>query len=381
MTREGQTKLGLLAAICLALFGSTTSASAAGTYVAAPGGSGTTCSDSLPCTVYQARNSAVSDPGSTILLKPGTYNLNAPGGTLGLSGTFTMMPAVAGTRPELKSTDASNIQISSAGVTIQDLRIDVSGLGGSGRALDFQAAGTAKRVDVVAAGTSPIGVLVKNGATLTDSTVWNQSNNGTAIIGGGSGGTVRNVTAIASGTPNSVGINANGSFGPNPQVLTVENSIARGSSQDLAASGGTSSGAVVLNVQNSDYGPVFTNAPNAVINDLGGHITDAPSFVNAAGGDFHQLAGSPTIERGAVLAGLSSLDFDGGPRVVNSGSTCTGLPDIGADEFATDTTPASCHPPAPPAAATPSAKHKCKKKHKKRAAVAKKKCKKKKKRR
>jgi hypothetical protein len=322
----------------------------------------------------------VSDPGSTILLKPGTYNLNAPGGPLGLSGTFTMMPAVAGTRPELKSTDASNVQISSAGVTIQDLRIDVSGLSGSGRALDFQAAGTARRVEVVAAGASPIGVLVKNGATLTDSTVWNQSNNGTAVMGGGSGGTVRNVTAIATGTPNSIGINANGAFGPTPQVLTVQNTIARGSSQDLAASGGTSAGAVILNVESSDYGPVFTNAPNAVINDLGGHITDAPSFVNPAGGDFHQLAGSLTIDRGAVLAGLSTLDFDGGPRVVNSGATCTGLPDIGADEFATDTTPASCHP-SPPPAATPSAKPKCKKKHKKRAAAAKKKCKKKKKRR
>jgi hypothetical protein len=61
--------------------------------------------------------------------------------------------------------------------------------------------------------------------------------------------------------------------------------------------------------------------------------TALPVFANAATGDFHQLAASPTINAGATDAFLGTQDFDFEAR--NQGAA----PDIGADEFNVPATP------------------------------------------
>ena len=348
-------------------------AGAAGTYYATPGGSGTTCTTGDLCSLATAKGKADADPGSTLLLEPGSYTL---AGSISFNGTYTVAPAVPGTRPEIKSVGGFNVSVFGA-VTLQDIRIDMSGMTGSSEsALAFQSRGAALRVQIVAAGSNfPIGVLLKEGSTLADSTVWVQSANGRAIVGGSTGGTIRNVTAIATGT-SSRGLAADGNFSGAgiTQTVDLQNSILRGTLTDLIAANGTAADPVIVRSQNSDYVTPSQTPPNSVITDLGGNTVAAPLFASAATGDFHQVAGSPTIDQGAVVAGLSGLDFDGGARVVNSGSTCTALPDIGADEFPTDTTPASCTP-TPPAAQPQVLRKKCKKhKRKHHAIAAKKKC-------
>jgi hypothetical protein len=65
-----------------------------------------------------------------------------------------------------------------------------------------------------------------------------------------------------------------------------------------------------------------------------GNQTAEPLFVNAAIGDFHQLAGSPTIDAGLSDPLIGGTDLDGNPR---SQPPCVGgspVPDIGAYETA-----------------------------------------------
>src|SRR5262249_51378574 len=149
-----------------------------------------------------------------------------------------------------------------------------------------------------------------------------------------------------------------------PQTVTVQNSILRGTSFDLSAVG-ASPGQVTVNIDHSNYATPELGS-GQTINDLGGRQTAAPAFVSAATADFHQVMSSPTIDGGALVAGLGSSDLDGGARVVNSTGSCTALPDIGADEFALSVPPAAgCTP-----VQSPTATRKCKKQS--RAAAAKK---------
>jgi len=62
-----------------------------------------------------------------------------------------------------------------------------------------------------------------------------------------------------------------------------------------------------------------------------GNISDNPQLVDSAGGDFHLQSGSPCIDIGASIPGLTD-DFEGDSRPSGSGY------DIGADEFISDNT-------------------------------------------
>ncbi|MGZ5337006.1 MAG: choice-of-anchor Q domain-containing protein, partial [Solirubrobacterales bacterium] len=137
-----------------------------------------------------------------------------------------------------------------------------------------------------------------------------------------------------------------------PQVVNVHNSILRGVPTDIDAVGAAMND-ITVNVDHSNY---VTSIPppasaNAVINDIGGNQNSTPLFANAATGDYTQLAGSPTIDKGAAVGGLGPLDFSGGNRVLGL------APDIGADEFPSDAPPQFANATA----ATTSTKSKCKK--------------------
>ena len=320
-------------------------AQAASPYYAAPTAIGLmNCSSPAnACDVYTARTMA-NMAGDQVLLADGTYSLQTGGSIAFTNPGITVQPQTAGTRPLFTSTNGNDVGISAAGTTIQDVDIDVSGLGSGGRALDFQDAGTALRVRVTAAGAmNPIGVQLREGALLSDSAVVTQSpgGNDVAVIAGGTGGVVRNVTAYATGA-NSIGVNANGNFTApgTDQVLGVFNTITRGTATDLAATG---PGADLVNI-NVDHSNFVTTAPaptappppmtGAVITDLGSNQSQAPLLANPTGGNVTQLPGSPTIDAGSAApggpglgGGLGPFDLDGEPRVMGLSV------DIGADEF------------------------------------------------
>ena len=181
------------------------------------------------------------------------------------------------------------------------------------------------------------------------------------------------MTAISL-APGGIGIDIRGT-GNGAVTIDGVNVIARGGATDAKASDDGSldaSGTVTL--ANSNFSTRDESGASTVTDPLtAGNQTAPPLFVNAAGGDLHQQATSPTVNAGTNDALLGERDIDNAPRIQE------GIPDIGADEF----TP-TVAPPTPVPPTTGPAKKKCKKPKQKgkgkTAATAKKKgCKKKRK--
>jgi hypothetical protein len=84
---------------------------------------------------------------------------------------------------------------------------------------------------------------------------------------------------------------------------------------------------ITVRFANVNYGARNVTAAAAAVADDGPIYTDPPVFVNAAAGDFHQDASSPTINHGASGVDNGAIDFDGDPREID------GAPDVGADEY------------------------------------------------
>ena len=81
-----------------------------------------------------------------------------------------------------------------------------------------------------------------------------------------------------------------------------------------------------MNSSNSNWRSSESATGGVVNSNADQHNIDA-SFANAAGGDYRQLASSPTIDKGVEDPLIGSVDFEGEARI--SGPA----PDIGADEY------------------------------------------------
>jgi hypothetical protein len=149
---------------------------------------------------------------------------------------------------------------------------------------------------------------------------------------------------------------------------------------------GEATGFDIRAIQSGESATVMTSHSNyattsttggATITDDGTSQTAAPLFAAPLMGDFHELAGSPTIDAGITDPANGLFDLDGAPRA-QGGST-----DIGAYEFPQPAIPVTAPPTAtPPVPLAPKKKKRCKKKKRKLAteAAKKKKCKKRKRR-
>lgn len=87
-----------------------------------------------------------------------------------------------------------------------------------------------------------------------------------------------------------------------------------------------------VTLSHSNYRPAKVSALPGTVSDGGGNQTGAEPSLTP---DFHELAGSVTIDAGVADSQLGAQDPDGDPRTLGS------APDIGAYEFV---------PPAPPPA-------------------------------
>jgi hypothetical protein len=104
----------------------------------------------------------------------------------------------------------------------------------------------------------------------------------------------------------------------------MRNSIVSGDLYDLDLYfGGIGPGNVAADHSNFD---VFNQAAGTALTQGPGNQTAPPLFVDAAGGNYREAAGSPTIDAGTA-EGVSAADLDGNPRALGA------APDIGAFEL------------------------------------------------
>jgi Ca2+-binding RTX toxin-like protein len=305
-------------------------AGAATARFAAPGGSTTDadCDQAHPCEIRRAVTT-VAKSGDDVTIAPGTYNLTA---TLTVGAQNVTLHGQAGAgRPSISIDPGANhlgLVLSKGSalrhVSIQDMVDNTDairgGLGGN----------TVEDVAVTSGSNATI-VDLYGTSVIRDSTVRGTGSGNIGIEGTLGTLTIRNVTVMP-GTPNSWAfssfVRASSAAG---STLDVRNSIAMGgtdpSDADLHAQSNDPAHASNVNVSYSNFRTTATFGSPASVNNLGHNQTALPKLADPGAGDFHQVAGSPTIDKGVPGNDIGTTDLDGDPRVLGF------APDIGADEF------------------------------------------------
>lgn len=295
------------------------------------------CDAGTPCEIHHAIQS-VALPNDEVIVLPGDYAISSP---ITVSKALDIHGADGQRRPRLTGSpapyllhvtasgpaairhveveqDAGESSAVDAGgpVTLDDLIVTVTG--GNGTGIVFRSSGGVLRDSVVS--TTGATTDLVSAAVLVDI-----SDAPAARVA------LRNVTAIGSG-PTSTGVGVRFLCPPlqacnaADSVVSVRNTIARGRRYDLSVQ--AAGGGVTLEPSYSNYDPTATFVFNAGVLLDGGHNQSAvPLFVDPSEGDFHQLAGSPTIDAGTTDALTGTTDIDGDARLIGA------APDIGADEF------------------------------------------------
>jgi hypothetical protein len=347
----------LLATIALAIGLGAIPAAAAIRY-AAPGGTGAApCADhEHPCRLFRAAEARFgAQAGDEIVLAPGTYvdengDMGENTDEFGRLHDVELPPGVTlhgeagAARPVLAFVEFAGSYLGGlrvvggskvSGITIVGVGIiDLFSLGGNS---------VAEGVLVTSEGSSlserpvPTACTVGIGTVLRSSVCMSSDVGEAAIRAGGfpaAPAKLRNVTAVSTG-PNSAGIEVGGG------TVDAKSVIAEGTFADISAHafGGATA---QVNLDHSDYDNVFTLAEGpgstATITPVGSG-TNIKEPAKLAGDGIHQLAESPTIDKGAVDADSGEFDIDGRRRSTGP------APDIGADEFIlSTTTELSCSP-------------------------------------
>jgi hypothetical protein len=211
-----------------------------------------------------------------------------------------------------------------AGSTAESLYIEVHG---NSTAFHISPGASADRVFVTTTATGDHACYMQE-AVLTNSVCWAGDTGDLAMETDGSN-TMRNDTFFG-GTDEA--LMAFGRHCSCDFTDTLVNVILRSASGGIdinAESDGN--GSITVDVTHSNYETTATTgagAPDKTI--IAGDATNqtaTPLFVDAAAGDFHEAAGSPTIDAGINDAANGTNDLDGDPRTTN------GTTDIGAFEF------------------------------------------------
>jgi hypothetical protein len=318
-----------VAGTVLAIATTAPGASAANVRYAGPAGTGSDCSAAEPCSIVDAVGGAVA--GDEVIVTPGDYALTST-----LEPEHITMHGVAGQpRPRLRFSGPGQQGVRLWYATLRWVEVE-------------QAPGTG--IGALWTGNSTIDqVIARTDDTVVTAAIQNSAIRNSMIVASGDDGialqtstsgatnssTYRNVTAVASGA-NGIAIHVRAGFAAGRASITATNVIARGGAggHDVKARTDSTGAQATLSVDHSSYGSQTTVGTDAEIAPGEGNQSAPPVFVDAAGGDFHAAAGSPTIDAGADDPANGPLDVDGDPRSL-------GLTDIGANELVSAATPTS----------------------------------------
>jgi hypothetical protein len=316
-------------AVAVLVLAPAAAAQAAQRYAAPAGAGAEPCVQASPCSLKNALTKA--NEGDEVIVTSGSYTVSeyiyTEASNLSIHGDpGGPMPTISATVPY------QAVQVSGAGSVVSYLEfIDTA----EGAQALFCIGSRVERVRAIGIGKKAQGLYQGPGCTVRDSVVLASGEGATALNSVGMSGTTnvtRNVTAIAHGLE-SVGISAYNQelFTPGVYTLDLKNSIAQGEKFDLLAPPGLEDPSEIV-VSHSNFDSVGKEGGSKVT-EAGGNQTAQPLFVDAAKGDYREVAGSPTIDAG-VNDQLGALDFAGNPRVLGA------APDIGAYETAGPVPPA-----------------------------------------
>lgn len=296
-------------------------ARAADTFYTEPNGSGSTCSSGTPCQVTTALGMAGS--GDTVVMagNKGTYFMASAGATVDLHIPDGVVLTGAPGQPipiwYSASSDGTAVTMDGANSRLANLDIEYSY--SPGQAL--QAWGTVDRVIARGTGTIGDGCLFRGGTTvMTNSICAGMSAGSNGVFEFPGFGTwdivLRNDLIYGGGDALYGGGNSA------TVTYTVTNTIfhsVNGDDINIQDQDGSSSTPVSVTADHSNYSKVTAaNGATVTPSNTAGNQSAAPLFVNAAGGNFREAAGSPTINAGAdsLLNGL--LDLAGLSRKIGA---------------------------------------------------------------
>jgi Ca2+-binding RTX toxin-like protein len=319
-SRRNLVRLGIVMCLVGALVAPAT-ATATPRYVTPGGATSGDCTppptpDFWATCAFEYAVESVSVDGDEVIVAPGDYPLT---GVVFESHSVDIHGTQGQDRPRLMFSSGGNLRFVDNDARARRLEIHGELRLDGGRNLGE---------DLIVRGTSR-GVSTKfaTDTIVRDSVITASDPNGAAVFANEHGTPqLRNVTAIATGE-NSAGVAVSAT--PNDTSLTAKNVIARGGASDLSVTDCNGCGdQATLTVSHSNYRAGKVSG-DGTFRDQGGNQTDTePVFANAAGGDYHQLPTSPTIDAGTADGLIGSFDIDGEARILGS------APDIGADESA-----------------------------------------------
>lgn len=298
---------------------------------ASPTGTGPvgTCASGDPCSIANALNNANLTDGDEVILSPGDYMIGET--ALDISKSVDVHGQGVPWLTRIFSTKYYVIWMANAGAKLRNLEINQSV--GSNQAVALNN-GTLDRVIVKSQAGSAC--TFSNG-TIRDSFLISHRAGGWGVGTNTSGGgpynlVLRNVTTIGAGSSNSHGIYASLNTA-GTMTIDAKGVIARGTPNSppfsyaiyASGSGGATS---TVTLDHSNFNTALAVGTSSITsNAVSNNQSAAPSFVDAAGDDYHQATGSVTIDAGTTDGSSGATDVDGDARTINSTA------DIGGDEY------------------------------------------------
>jgi hypothetical protein len=313
---------------------------------ASPNGTGTACTQAVPCNIYEAVEKATE--GDDITIEPGTYGSPTPLATTlaEIAHNVSMHGRAGQPRPLIITEAGYGIRLLGENSTVSDLDVEDS----AGEYGIYVASNINASIDhVISHVSAPKAIACYPSGTLTDSVCWASGTEGIATalgVGLSATATLRNDTLIASGSGGTAVLDS--AMSDSTMTMNLTNTIARGAGTDIVArTDSESKSKAIVNADHSNYATVHeepgVGGSTISVSPAGTatNLTGAPGFVNAAAGDFHENSGSlSTIDQGIDSPLNGKTDLDGNPRELG-GSEGGRFPapfpsfrtDIGAYEF------------------------------------------------